>query len=32
MTDDILKLIEYRFSQAEETMTAGNELLANGHY
>lgn len=32
MTDDILKLIEYRFSQAEETMTAAKELLANGHY
>ena len=32
MTDDILKLIEYRFSQAEETVTAAKELLANGHY
>jgi len=32
MTDDILKLIEYRLSQAKETITAAKELLANGHY
>jgi uncharacterized protein (UPF0332 family) len=32
MTDDVLELIKYRFSQAEETLTAAKELLANGHY
>lgn len=32
MTDDVLKLIKYRFSQADETITAAKELLANGHY
>lgn len=29
MTDDILKLIKYRFSQAEETITAAKELIRN---
>jgi len=32
MTDDTIKLVEYRFGQADETMTAAKELLANGHY
>jgi len=32
MTDDILKLIEYRFGQAEETLTVAKEMLPNGHY
>ena len=32
MTDDILKLVKYRFSQAEETITAAKELLGNRHY
>ncbi len=32
MTDDILKLIKYRFSQAEETLTVAEEMLSNRHY
>jgi len=32
MTDNLNKLIEYRFQQANETLIAANELFQNGHY
>ena len=32
MTDDIIKLVEYRLMQADETLIAAKELSANGHY
>lgn len=32
MTDNINKLIEYRFQQACETLTAAKELLTGKHY
>ena len=32
MTENLSKLIEYRFQQARETLVVANELLQNGHY
>ena len=32
MTDDLVKLVEYRLKQADETLIAAKELSANGHY
>ena len=32
MTDNLNKLIEYRFQQANETLIVANELVQNGHY
>ena len=32
MTENLHKLIEYRFTQAQETLAVAEELLANGHY
>ncbi len=32
MTDDLHKLIAYRFQQAEETLAVAQELFDNGHY
>jgi len=31
MTGDIVKLVEYRLKQADETLIAAKELSANGH-
>ena len=32
MTDDIVKLVEYRLKQADETLIAAKELSSKGHY
>jgi uncharacterized protein (UPF0332 family) len=32
MTDNLSKLIAYRFQQARETLVVAEELLENGHY
>ena len=32
MTEDVRRLVEYRFRQARETLEAGRELLAGKHY
>ena len=32
MTGDIVKLVEYRLKQADETLIVAKELSANGHY
>ena len=32
MTDDVRRLIEYRFRQARETLQAGQELIHAAHY
>ena len=32
MKDDIIKLVEYRLSQSEDTLSAAHELFKKGHY
>jgi uncharacterized protein (UPF0332 family) len=32
MTENLSKLIEYRFQQARQTLVVADELLGNGHY
>lgn len=32
MTENLNKLIEYRFQQADETLTVAGELAENQHY
>ena len=32
MTENLSKLIEYRFHQAQETLVVADELLQKGHY
>lgn len=32
MTENLDKLIEYRFQQAQETLTVAGELFENNHY